>query len=211
MCRFKDLTGQKVGRLTVIKRADSVLKANGKLATRWLCQCECGNTKIVRAEALGRGTKSCGCLKRETNKMKHTDNPVRPKRLYRIWCGMKGRCNNKNLKAYKNYGGRGIQVCKNWVNNYKEFEKWALNNGYNDNLTIDRINNDENYEPSNCRWTDRKEQNRNKRNNIYITYNGNKILLKDYAKEKNLNYKSLHSKYLRYKRKNINYELPEFL
>lgn len=209
MSAFKDLTGQKIGRLVVIKRIESIIQKNGKPVTRWLCQCECGNKKIVRADSLGRGTKSCGCLKHELSKEQHTNDPVKPKRLYRIWCCMKGRCHNKNLKAYKDYGERGIYVCQNWINNYREFEKWALNNGYNDNLTIDRINNNGIYEPSNCRWVTKKEQNRNKRNNIYITYNGKKILLKDYAKEKNLNYKSLHSKYLRCKRKNINYELPK--
>lgn len=208
MAIFKDLTGERIGRLTVIERAKSITQKNGKLVTRWLCKCDCGNIKIIRADTLGRGTKSCGCLKHELDKKQHTNDPVKFKRLYRIWCCMKQRCYNKNLKAYKDYGGRGIQVCDEWINNYRKFESWSLKNGYDDTLTIDRINNNGNYEPSNCRWVTREMQSKNKRNNVYVTYKGNKILLKDYAKKNNLNYKCLHSKYLRYKRKNIDYELP---
>lgn len=207
MSTFKDLTGKKIGRLTVIKRTDNIVQKNGKSVVRWLCQCECGNTKIIRADALGRKTNSCGCLKHELDKKQHTKDPVKFKRLYRIWCCMKARCYNKNLKAYKDYGGRGIKVCEEWINNFRKFEKWALSNGYEDILTIDRINNNDDYKPSNCRWITRTEQNRNKRNNIYITYNGGKILLKDYAKEKNIDYKYLHNKYLKYKKENINCEL----
>ena len=209
MSALKDLTGKKIGRLTVIKRVDNAIQKNGKTVVRWLCQYECRNIKIFRADTLGRGSNSCGCLKSELNKQQKTKDPVKPKRLYRIWCGMKCRCYNTKLEAYKNYGNRGIQVCKEWLNDYRNFEKWAKENGYKENLTIDRINNDDDYKPSNCRWVTRKEQNRNKRNNIYITYNGEKTLLKDFAKEKNINYKSLHSKYLRYKRKNIEYELSK--
>lgn len=209
MAIFKDLTGERIGRLTVIERVESITQKNGKPVTRWLCKCDCGNTKIVRADTLGRGTNSCGCLKHELDKKQHTNDPVKPKRLYSIWCSMKRRCYNKNSGAYKNYGERGIRVCKQWINDFRTFEKWALKNGYNDDLTIDRIDNNGNYEPSNCRWITRAEQNRNKRNNVYITYNGNKILLKDYAKENNIDYKYLHSKYLRNKRKNINYELSK--
>lgn len=108
---------------------------------------------------------------------------------------MKYRCYNTKSSAYKNYGNRGIQVCKEWFDNFRNFEHWALNNGYQENLTIDRIDNDGNYEPSNCRWVTRKEQNRNKRNNIYIIYKDKKMLLKDYAKEKNINYKTLLKKF----------------
>ena len=197
MAIFKDLTGERIGRLTVIERAKSITQKNGKLVTRWLCKCDCGNIKIIRADTLGRGTKSCGCLKHELDKKQHTNDPVKFKRLYRIWCCMKQRCYNKNLKAYKDYGGRDIQVCDEWINNYRKFESWSLKNGYDDTLTIDRINNNGNYEPSNCRWVTREIQSKNKRNNVYVTYKGNKILLKDYAKKNNLNYKCLHSKYLR--------------
>lgn len=209
MAVFKDLTGERIGRLVIMERAESIIQKNGKLVTRWLCKCDCGTTKIIRADTLGRGTNSCGCLKHELDKKQHTNDPVKFKRLYRIWCGMKQRCYNKNSKAYKDYGERGIQVCENWIDNYREFERWALKNGYNDDLTIDRIDNNGNYEPCNCRWATRLQQNKNRRNNVYITYNGNKILLKDYAEKNNIDYKCLHSKYLRYKRKNINYELSK--
>lgn len=195
MGSFKDLTNKKIGRLLVVGRANSILQKDGKPVTRWLCKCDCGNTKIIRADSLGRGSHSCGCLKKELDKKQHTNDPVKKKRLYRIWCGMKYRCCNTKSSAYKNYGNRGIQVCKEWFDNFRNFEHWALNNGYQENLTIDRINNDGNYEPSNCRWVTRKEQNRNKRNNIYIIYKDKKMLLKDYAKEKNINYKTLLEKF----------------
>ncbi len=211
MSYFKDLTGEKIGKLYIIKRVDNLLKENKKPITRWLCQCECGTFKIVRGDALGRRTNSCGCLKKKLNKQKRVDDPVKSKRLYRIWCCMKNRCYNKNSKAYKNYGGRGIKVCDEWLNNFRTFEKWSLENDYKEELTIDRIDNNGIYEPSNCRWITRQSQNKNKRNNIYITYNGEKMLLKDYATKNNLNYKVLHYKYLKSKKENKNYELPKSL
>ena len=106
--------------------------------------------------------KSCGCL----NKQGNPKHGLRYTRLYRIWINMKTRCYNKNTNRYKDYGARGITICNEWRNDFMSFYNWSMNNGYDENLTIDRINNDKNYEPSNCRWITVKEQNRNKRNNI---------------------------------------------
>lgn len=103
-------------------------------------------------------------------------------RLYAVWSGMKSRCNNKNNAGYHLYGGRGISVCKEWESDYMCFYTWALKNGYFQGLTLDRIDVNGNYEPSNCRWVDIKTQNRNRRNNIKLEYNGNIEVLHDIAK-----------------------------
>ena len=96
----------------------------------------------------------------------------RNSKLYRIWSNMKDRCNNPDCKVYSDYGGRGIKVCKEWIDDFSAFQKWALANGYKEGLTIDRKDNDKGYSPDNCRWTDRKIQGNNKRNCRYITYKG---------------------------------------
>ena len=108
-------------------------------------------------------------------------------KIYRIWCSMKERCNNKNNKSYKNYGGRGIKVCDEWLENFISFYNWAIKNGYKEGLTIDRINNNGIYEPSNCRWITRKEQNRNYRKNHLLTYKGETLCLADMADKYGIN------------------------
>lgn len=167
------MIGEKFNKLVVLKRIENDKFGN----TKWLCQCECGNKKEVLGIHLRSGhTKSCGCLQKENckkiiHKPKHNMSRTR---LYRIWNGMKNRTNQKStLKntSFKNYSGRGISVCENWKT-FENFYKWSLENGYNDNMTIDRIDPNGNYEPSNCRWTTMKEQNNNRRNNRNITFNG---------------------------------------
>lgn len=148
----KEIIGQRFGKLTVISR-HGTHKRGGAL---WKCQCECGNECIAKTSDLTRGsTTSCGC-----NRGKHhmTDT-----RLYRIWKGMKSRCYYPNNDNYDYYGGRGIEICEEWRDNFEEFRNWALQNSYNDDLSIDRIDVDGNYEPSNCRWVDWKTQCNNRR------------------------------------------------
>lgn len=153
------------GRLTVINNAGYTNDHHKK----WLCKCTCGNTTIVDGRDLRKGaTKSCGCLLKEkaANRIvkMNTIHNNSHSRLYNIWVGMRDRCRRQKNWAYKYYGGRGISVCKEW-DSYLEFKKWALQNGYEENLTIDRINVNDNYKPSNCRWITIQEQQRNKRNN----------------------------------------------
>ena len=169
MPRLIDLTGQRFGRLVVVERVEN--SADGR--ARWLCRCDCGQSKTVLGEHLKKGrTKSCGCAKSESSSKRFKKHGGRNSKLYRIWSNMKDRCNNPDCKVYSDYGGRGIKVCKEWIDDFSAFQKWALANGYKEGLTIDRKDNDKGYSPDNCRWTDRKIQGNNKRNCRYITYKG---------------------------------------
>lgn len=165
MAKFQDLTGKRFGKLVVIERTNN----RGK-HTMWKCKCDCGNYTITGASELKNGTtKSCGCLKFERRNEKHGLSKTR---LHRIWCKMKERCLNENNPAYKWYGGRGINVCKEWLDDFVSFYNWSIKNGYSDDLSIDRIDVNGNYEPNNCRWIPLKEQALNTRNTKFLTYNG---------------------------------------
>lgn len=177
MGHTRDLTGQKFGRLTVRERLRSDEKRGGVI---WLCDCECGNTIEVLTKRLTSGnTKSCGCLKKEM----HKTHGLSDTRLYKIWMKTRYKCNNPNNKRYKDYGGRGIKICDEWANDFISFYKWSMENGYEDNLTIDRIDVDGNYEPSNCRWVDNDVQAHNKRLDKLYTYNGKTLSVRDWCKE----------------------------
>ena len=179
MSKFKDLTGQRFGRLIAIKRTN----INDSKQSLWLCKCDCGNEVIIRGYCLTNGsTKSCGCYRRELGSLGKPHNRIKFKRLYSIWIGMKRRCCNTKDAYYKNYGGRGITVCDEWLHNFENFKQWSFANGYKESLTIDRINNNGNYEPSNCRWANSKQQSRNTRRNRYLTFNGQTKVASDWAK-----------------------------
>lgn len=167
---MKDLQFRRFGRLTVVC---SIKKRSKWGLIIWLCRCICGNLTMVTGSSLISGTtKSCGCFKKDKmallgQKIKHGDDRKRKRmRLYRIWLGMRNRCLNSNNPAYKYYGGYGITICDEWKNNYQAFKFWALLNGYQFNLTIDRIENDGNYEPLNCQWITRSENSKKKRRKI---------------------------------------------
>ncbi len=162
---LKDLTGKKFGMLTVLRRTDNFGKN-----TMWLCICDCGKETVTCGGRLVNGTtRSCGCLKHLSYGITHGKSDTR---LYHIWPSMKSRCLTETCHAYELYGGRGITVCDEWLHDFQTFYDWAMANGYAEDLTIDRIDVNGNYEPSNCRWADRSTQGYNKRNTIYITYNG---------------------------------------
>lgn len=166
-----NLIGQKFGRLTVVSLAK---KHDNSVKRYWVCQCDCGNIIEVQTSSLISGhTKSCGCYRIYKKKYEYDyeNNIPRNDRIKSVWDGIKLRCSNPNCTGYKNYGGRDIKLCKEWEN-YYNFQKWSLENGYREDLTIDRINNDKGYSPDNCRWVTMKVQQNNKRNTAYYTYNG---------------------------------------
>ena len=184
---FKDLTGQKFGRLTTLYRLHNI---KGK--TKWLCVCDCGNLKeVILSDLLLGKSKSCGCLAKELVSSRSTIHGQCGTRLYRIWTKMKERCYTTTNKRYKDYGGRGVAVCAEWKNGFMSFYNWAMANGYDDTLTIDRIDVDGNYEPTNCRWITMKQQSRNKRSNIIFTYNGVTHCLIDWCNILNLKYNTI--------------------
>ena len=173
-----DLTGQVYGRLTVIKRVDDYISPSGDRKVQWLCKCKCGKEVIVTGNNLRKGnSKSCGCYNRELLAKINLTHNASNTRLYHIWICMKDRCYNPKNKKYKDYGGRGIIICDEWINDFEAFANWAYDNGYIENVsrgecTIDRIDVNGNYCQQNCRWVNQKVQSNNKRNNHYITYNG---------------------------------------
>lgn len=182
MPSFIDMTGMKYGRLTAIKRVESS-KHN---QTMWLFRCECGNEIITTGYAVRSGhTTSCGCYQSEmTAHLKYSHGMART-RIYKIYQHMKERCYKETAKSYHRYGGRGIRICELWLgeNGFDNFYDWALQNGYSDELMIDRIDNDGNYEPSNCRWVNAIVQANNRRNNRYVTYNGKTQTISEWSKE----------------------------
>lgn len=162
--RLNDLTGQRFGKLTVIGRAP-----NRGRRTMWLCECDCGNQREIMADNLVAGkSSSCGCLSSElTSRRSHTHGGSGT-RLYNVWYKMLTRCYNPKSNRYKYYGARGIKVCSEWEHDFGAFQRWALAHGYDENAkrgdcTLDRIDNDDNYCPDNCRWVDLTVQNNNKR------------------------------------------------
>lgn len=174
--------GDKFGQLTVIKLYDIKKYTSPKGVSHYtqyyLCICDCGKTKITRKTSLIYGKcKSCGCLeyKNQTSKQnKYKKHGKTGTRLYKCWCNMKSRCYRKNDIDYKYYNKLGIKVCKEWKNNAVAFMDWAVKNGYQDNLTLDRINTYGDYCPKNCRWITLAEQNKNQTQTTKIKYN-NKI------------------------------------
>lgn len=169
--------GHKFGRFTVLSYSHTE-----KSHKYFLCKCDCGEEKVVSISHLKRGgIKSCGCYWQDIKHSINFKHGGRYTKLYNIWCGMKERCSNPNCEAYKNYGARGISVCKEWIDDFFAFENWANENGYKQGLQIDRINNNSGYSPDNCRFVTPKENNMNRRNTRYITYNGETKTLLEWA------------------------------
>lgn len=179
--RFIDLTGKTSGRLTVIGLPNDYDSRHPK----WLCLCSCGTKKLIAGSSLsGRSSQSCGCLRREGTAQRLTKhghaNKNKTSKTYSVWVGMMQRCENKNIKNYKDYGGRGINVCEKW----HRFEGFLEDMGNSpDGLFLDRKDNNGNYELSNCRWATRQEQNSNKRTNVFITLSGISMTIADWGRK----------------------------
>jgi len=183
---MKDLTGERFGKLTVTGFNRREIQKGYMYRYYWNCVCDCGNECVVSAQLLKRGiTKSCGCL-RGRHHMSNT-------KIYGIWKGIKSRCFNKNHIHYDKYGGRGVSICDEWLV-FENFYSWSIKSGYKEGLSIDRIDNDVNYCPENCRWADQTIQNSNKRNNVIVDYHGEKYTLSSLSRKVGINRKTLKNR-----------------
>lgn len=193
--RMNDLTGMKFGRLYVLERTDDHYYPSGRHDIQYRCRCDCGNEVNVLGIHLRSGhTSSCGCVRVETSRKTMTTHGMTDTRLHAIWKNMKERCLNRNHKNYKDYGGRGITICDEWVESFDGFYTWSINNGYQDALTLDRIDVNGSYSPGNCRWITQKEQCNNTRRNIKVTINNEEHTLKEWCEISNLKYSTIVSR-----------------
>ena len=174
-----DLTGQKFGKWLVL-RLDK--NKTTKHASYWLCQCECGNISSVFSGNLTRGhSKSCGCQRSEISAQQAQTHGESKTRLYTIWNDMKARCSRPGNRIYHD---RGITVCEEWYKSYEAFRDWAVSNGYDDELQIDRVDNNKGYFPDNCRWVTVMQNQNNRRDNVRIKYHGEIKTLKEWSRTK---------------------------
>ena len=191
-----DLTNKRFGRLVVLKEGEPRYSVPGKRVRTWDCLCDCGKTtNVIQPSLISGNTRSCGCgcvenRKRILNKAGvHKSLSHLYPRISSILVGMKQRCYNKNHTEYHRYGGRGITVCDEWMSKKEgtdNFIRWSLANGYKDNLTIDRIDNDKGYSPENCKWSDRYEQMSNTSVSYRIPYKGTVYNARSLAKKLNV-------------------------
>ena len=180
--KLRDLTGQTFGRLTVVER----VKNDKYKDAYWLCRCICGNEVVVRGTCLTKGEiQSCGCLQKERTVQANTKHGMTESKIYHTWRDIKDRCYNKNSKDYPRYGGRGITMFEDWKENFQAFYDYVsmLENYGEKNYSLDRIENNGNYEPGNVRWATKKQQANNMRRNVKVIYNGEEMCLMD-ASEK---------------------------
>ena len=200
MSRIKDLTGMKLGMITVIEPYGRDKNGN----CTYLCKCDCGNEKVITSRYLlnthNGTTRNCGCIaaKARSENMKKINGFYHghsKERLHRIYNSMKGRCLNQNNYDYQYYGGKGVSVCDEWLRSYEKFKDWAMSNGYQEDLTLDRIDVNGNYEPSNCRWVSMKVQSNNKTVSVYITHHGETHTLKQWSEITGINYSTICKRY----------------
>lgn len=196
-----DLIGKKYGRLEVVGRAQDRILPSGKKEVMWICKCECGNFKNVRAESLKRGnTISCGCYRKEYSQKRarnRTKHGFGGQKIYKVWKSMIDRCENPKNKSYKNYGEVGISVCDEW-RSVDNFVKWAQKAGYKEGLTLERVDNSCGYNPNNCIWADRYTQNNHTSRNHMLEYKGKTQTIAQWAREFNISYCALKSRINKY-------------
>lgn len=184
--------GEKFGRLTVMEFSHKEHKKYENSRRNYYkyfykCLCECGNFVVVESKSLKSGnTKSCGCINHDKIVSRNTKHNLSKTRLYKIFHGMKRRCYNEKCRSYKDYGAKGIKICDEWKNNFIAFYDWAINNGYSENLTIERKDIHQDYCPLNCCWIPKAQQQKNTSRNVLYEYKGQKKLLGELAKENNL-------------------------
>lgn len=196
---MENLIGKKFGMLKVVEFSHKEKNSRGSYKYYWVCECKCGNVVTRRSDGLKLKDRivSCGCYGKQKSKEYFTTNNPRKThgqtktRLYKIYAKMKERCYDPNYPQRHLYGGRGIKICPEWLKSFENFRDWALKNGYADDLSIDRIDPDKDYEPSNCRWADVYQQANNKRNNVRLTYMGETLTLPEWARKLNLPYSTL--------------------
>lgn len=191
--RRADLNGMKFGRWLVTGLAGSVRSPSNELALKWVCKCECGQVREVSTNALRSGhSRSCGCFKDECAGNRVRTHGKTESREYAIWQAMKTRCGNPNSEGYQNYGGRGISVCERWVDSFPNFlsDMGKTKPGE----SIERIDVNGNYEPTNCKWASRVEQARNTRRNRVLTLNGVSKCLKEWATDLGIDQASLRER-----------------
>ena len=181
--KWKQFIGKKFNRLTILER-----DYNHKSKRTYVyCRCDCGNEKsILLQNVVNESVKSCGCYIKEIQKNRKTTHTYSRTRLYRIFQCMKQRCYNPKDDRYKNYGGRGIKICDEWLNDFTTFYDWAINNKYSEDLTIERIDVDGNYCPENCTWIPNSEQGNNRTNNHWVEYNGERFTAQQVSRKYNI-------------------------
>lgn len=194
MSKFIDMTGKRYGNLVVLKRVDNTAKCNAA----WECLCDCGKTKVVSGVSLRSGkVKSCGCLRK--NNKPSLRHGMTGTRLYWAWSNIKSRCYIETNHAYKNYGGRGIKMYDLWKNSFESFAEWAINNGYSDSMTIERVDVNGDYCPNNCTWIPKNKQQNNRTTCLLYTYNGETKNLTEWCNQFNLPYMTVYTRIFRQK------------
>jgi len=188
--RIKVTPGERFNKLSIIKEVETVICAKTKFRMV-LCKCDCGNETTVRLTNLrSNHTKSCGCIRSSTTRKTQTKHGMSQTRVYRIWADIKQRCFNPKCKSYESYGARGITICDEWKD-FINFYKWSKKSGYDDSLTIERIDVNGNYEPSNCKWIEVSEQNSNTSRTLRFQHQGSEKTLKEWSEYLDVNYQTL--------------------
>lgn len=185
MSLCKDLLNQKFGQLTVVQK----LKMNNHREMEWLCVCDCGREHISTSNRLTRGQTTCckECMKNKIS-ISNTKHSCKPEALWCCYQNMKTRCYNKKYSLYHRYGGRGISVCEEWYNSFVSFRDWAFNSGWEEGLSLDRIDNNGNYCPENCKWSTVQEQSNNRHTNRILTANGVSDTMANWSRKLNIPY-----------------------